>query len=996
MTVFRSIPSAFQPPGDERSTRLLPNPFSSTNGSPQQPNSSRTSGIYRGWPESALSALRQFSIRRRTLDAAQNAIIVARAAADASNLSTGNTNVPSQPASTPASTPQARPPNEPPYVPPPLPSDPPPSRPPPPPEPTPESLTSGISPTETAANSSTPQGNNPIDPDGEANTINESLDLIRDILRDSGTRLLNLITNMSMNILSNSERDESARVPVHVFTGNLRRDFMASSSDSDTEHTEVNITRTPNTTYREDASDATSDRLQSSRPATTTAGRPLNSTGPQISDRMTFELETPNEGPSRQGGINISDRMTFELDETTNESPSREGGINVSLASERFRVRTQTDSSVTREAPRPASAATPGPSTSNAPRDEPQAGPSSAPDSTTFDPSMPSTSSDEHWTRGATAGEPMMPAAEAFRRVQLGVTALQKHTLQLANMWLRGDRTSMRSLRSMWDDLRRRIMTLYREAGGRPDAPSFYTRSLLERCMILTELTEITNLPSRPSSRLRRSARTAEGSLNTLRSGQSSQRTARTGEASSSNTNNPSTSAAAAQPSSSTDNTNDNRTARAARARVQRTRRLVRLQQAYRWRAEDELRRRERNTPGFRTSNPRARSHRSHMMRTVEQNATRHVTRTRAMKVLSVMFNMMMMCLEERGLSQLIINMLKTLKKALALTCFMMMSNRNMPRVGVAATPAAQSVASADVVRIQSAEHWGPVNVEDSADPQALRLLRWPAMPAEPAATSSTQTTPLDQPPPQPMPDSTSQSWSHRLAVQIAAANRNTSSTANTRRDMYLETRRQKALHRTNPTAHPFIRRRFPPVLSHRIPSMRTLPPGRYHRASPRSPPSGQDARPSTSADPNDPAQPPHDCENFIRLAHIRLRTAARNRFRRLQTIRLYTPSSVREMFALQDFQQENRNDAGAASEESNEPSFGPMSGTQQNRSRVQYHALLASEGMLPLMQVNDLPPAAEAQAGQAHRLPRIHEYLQPIILAQVNTAITAYLTYSK
>lgn len=37
----------------------------------------------------------------------------------------------------------------------------------------------------------------------------------------------------------------------------------------------------------------------------------------------------------------------------------------------------------------------------------------------------------------------------------------------------------------------------------------------------------------------------------------------------------------------------------------------------------------------------------------------------------------------------------------------------------------------------------------------------------------------------------------------------------------------------------------------------------------------------------------------------------------------------------------------------------------------------------LPLMQVNDMAPAAEPQA---QRLPRIHEYLQPIILAQVHS----------
>lgn len=554
----------------------------------------------------------------------------------------------------------------------------------------------------------------------------------------------------------------------------------------------------------------------------------------------------------------------------------------------------------------------------------------------------------------------------------------------------------MRELRTMWEDLRRRILALHREAGGRSDAPSFYTRSLLERCMILTELTDMTDLSSRQLGRAsRRTARSAEGS----------QITARNGEGSATNSN--SASNTTAEASTSAENTSDNRNSRAARShRIQRNKRLVRLQQAYRWRAEDEVRRRERNAPIFRISHLRSR-HPSNLMRTVEQNATRHVIRTRAMKVLSVMFNMMMMCLEERGLSQLIINMLKTLKKALALTCFMMMSNRNMPRSSSNATPAAQSVDSADVVRIQNAEHSGPVNVDDAEDPHSLRVVRYDAdahaheptdartqtdAKQQTASTSSTQTTPVDELP-SPMPSSTSQSWSHRLAVQISAANRNNSNTAKTRKEMYQETRRQKALHRTNPSAHPFIRRRFPPVLSHRIPAMRSLPPGRFHhRISPRSPPPGPDAAgPSNAPDnPRDPSVfgslPYDDRDNFIRLAHIRLRTAARNRFRRLQTIRLYTPSSVREMFALQDFQGENRPDPVGAGEEADNPLGVNGSHVFPRNQRAQFHAMLAGEGVLPLMQVNDLPPAAEAQAqaGPAQRLPRIHEYLQPIILAQV------------
>lgn len=994
-----------------------------------------------------------------------------------------NTDVPMPSARTLAPNPQSVV-NPPSYVPPPLPTEPPPSRPPPPPEPTPGPSNAGPS-------------SGPTDPDGEANTINESLDLIRDILRDSGTRLLNLITNMSMNILSNSERDESTRVPVHVFTGNLRRDFMASSSDSETEHTEVNITRTPNTTFREGQAE-TSDQRQN----TTLA--------PQISGRMTFEPEPPPEPPARRGLIHIPDTLLFELEQARIRNRARREGLTVSMPNDGFHDRTVTHISLDPLSPShvrsPSPEYTPSPSTSTAARDEPQPGPSSAPDSTDFNPDMPSTSRGNFWSRG-----PEIPAAEAICRVQMGVTALQKHTLQLANMWLRGDRTSMRELRTMWEDLRHRIVMLYRESGSRADAPSFYTRSLLERCMILTELTAMSDLSAHRYGRYsRRPVRSGEGnqaarspdSNQTTRTGDGNQaarteeanlaarsrnnnptgrsttiiqaprtrdgnqaarfeettltarsrninepersttsnqacktgdtsQSARTGEiklatrkghanqglrngpwnqaarnggSGSSSSNTPSTSNATAGPSTSSGCTNSSRSCRAARAqRILRNKRLVRLQQAYRWRAEDEVRRRERNSPIFRISNLRSR-HRCTMMRSAEQNATRHVIRTRAMKVLSVMLNMMMMCLEERGLSQLIINMLKTLKKALALTCFMMMSNRNTSRSATAATaaaatpatpatpaapatPATPTVSSTDVIRIQNVDHCGPVNVEDSYDPHSLRVVRYNAEPAnnrsdakQTASTSSTQTTPVHRLP--TLPNAISHAWSHRVAVQIAAANRNNSSTAKTRRDMYIETRRQKALHRANPTAHPFIRRRFPPVMSHRIPAMRSLPPGWFHhRISPRSPPPGPDAGPSNAPDQaGDPAVP-QDRENFIRLAHIRLRTAARNRFRRLQAIRLYTPSSVRDMFALQDFQQENRAEPIRIEDDELEVAFG----APVLRTRAQFHALMAGDGVLPLMQVNDLPPAAEAQAGQAQLLPRIHEYLQPIILAQVN-----------
>lgn len=171
---------------------------------------------------------------------------------------------------------------------------------------------------------------------------------------------------------------------------------------------------------------------------------------------------------------------------------------------------------------------------------------------------------------------------------------------------------------------------------------------------------------------------------------------------------------------------------------------------------------------------------------------------------------------------------------------------------------------------------------------------------------------------------------------------------------------------------------------------------------------------------------------NFIRIAHmqaVRLRNAARNRFRRLQTIRLYTPSSVREMFSLQANNSDyhaagaspgpsgasgsaagGASSAGGSGGASGAGGAGGASGSSgaggaEGAARFplamfrphilsaradpagreelshQFHTVLNNVAM-PLMQMSDLPGN---DGGSAQRLPRIHEYLQPIILAQVN-----------
>lgn len=126
----------------------------------------------------------------------------------------------------------------------------------------------------------------------------------------------------------------------------------------------------------------------------------------------------------------------------------------------------------------------------------------------------------------------------------------------------------------------------------------------------------------------------------------------------------------------------------------------------------------------------------------------------------------------------------------------------------------------------------------------------------------------------------------------------------------------------------------------------------------------------------------------------VRLRTAARNRFRRLQTIRLYTPSSVREMFALQSNNTENQ--PGNRSPLQNGPELGnrrpfatyrPHILTPRNEPAGEdaghYHPVLNNVSG-PLTPPHSLAASAEPPAANPQRLPRIHEYLQPIILAQV------------
>lgn len=833
---------------------------------------------------------------------------------------------------------------------------------------------------------------------------------------------MNLITNMSLSTLASVEdelprrtrttrtqsdnNNEGERTPQpaprrRLLISHLRQELLSTSSESDSDQSpEVNILRTRNSTFREE------DSAEFERPP----GEPSTSTA--------------SESP-----MNRTDRLVFDLGDARN-SNSESGGINVTTNSSRFRVRTQSDNPDE------------GPSTSNSESYNTSEN-FTQNSSSEFNTNRPSTSRDNFLANGC-----VVPPDEAFRKVRGGVSALQKHTMQLTNMWVRGNRTTMVELRNMWENLRRRILMLHRET-GRQDLPSYYTRSLLERCMMLTEMSDI----SRATRGVRPPNSNSQGNSESVRSSENLPDEPITSESSSFPTE--------SEQSTSRNSANDNRQTQTSRTSQSRPnirsspslRR--RLQSSYRWRTEDDIRRRMRNSAASRLSRRYLNRPRGEFARAIEISATRHEIRMRAMQVLSVMFNMMMMCLEERGLSQLIISMLRTLKKALALTCLMLMTNRNSGRSSNSSSP--QQVDSLNVIRLENVDHTGPVNVdspdeatqqlvsetqEDQLQNNANKRLKKEATSTSQPAPAENNTRENTNLPSAPIAtqSSASQKWSNRLAVQIAAANRNNSATARNRRELYMESRRLKALHKTNPNAHPIIKKKaLPPVSTYRIPTLRIQPNKRIPRSLTTSRPESQNAEPvagpsgilSNSASTGHSRLPPDVMNEFehriniIRMAHmqaVRLRNAARSRFRRLQTIRLYTPSSVREMFTLQP---ENENphenqsplqsntDANRRSVTSydyrphiltRERIFYRGSGVRPFQESGQFHAVL-SNASVPLMQDGDADGNnPDAQGSQNQRLPIIQEYLQPIILARVsktkiqlnNMSISEFLTRLK
>lgn len=849
----------------------------------------------------------------------------------------------------------------------------------------------------TTANSSTQ-----LSPAAEQ-TINESLDLIRDILRDSGTRLLNLITNMSLSTLASVERSIPCRQrssltesdESDVLNANLRRDLLISESDTDSDHS------------AQDSSRTSSAQDEGSRSAHLSHDHPYHSTR-----RLLVDL---NED--------------LHSDEAAANEPNRPS---VSTSPGRFRVRSHsTEENASRE---------------NSSRNETEA--------QDADESQPSTSRDTSWMDDAFRMGPVMLPSEAISKVKTGVSMLHRHTTQLTEIWLRGTPMSMAELRNTWEDLRRRIVALNRSNNPTETHSRYFTRNLIDRCRYVADRLRNRHRNMHLNNELR-----SRENVNRERSNRGRSR-----DTNADNQQAP-TSTDSTSSSIATDVEEPSRNElRASFCRLVHRARMVRR----RGQEDGEGRRRARPRPPRAPHTPRASLHRcllhSHRLarrdltRSFEVHCTRHEIRMRAMQVLSIMFNMMMSCLERRALSQIIIHMLKTLKKALALSCLMLVTHRLTRRTNETQTRGERApeeeggAAEAEpgssgqsrqeendaAARANRLSVLNNITRQQFTDHNADSTSSWPefsdsededvprnkkkkvdtdAASNEPNENESSSATAGPSQPPRPT--TAAQRWSNRLAVQISAANRNTSLTARRRHAFYVETRRLKALHRTNPMVHPISRRKIkPPISTHRIPVVRRLPPSAKkpkktteskHPASfandePVAGPSN--SQPGPSGDGNSPREGTsrevmNDFEhrvNLVRIAHmhaVRMRNAARNRFRRLQTIRLYTPSAVREMFALQS----NNNDLPNATDNQYQPTLNNASDVMYPASFGLYrpHILTTRNdtgnragGIRPYDYVNVIPmaeeeaPANESQNGQPQRLPRIQEYLQPIILAQV------------
>ncbi|XP_077296059.1 uncharacterized protein LOC143918181 [Arctopsyche grandis] len=261
---------------------------------------------------------------------------------------------------------------------------------------------------------------------------------------------------------------------------------------------------------------------------------------------------------------------------------------------------------------------------------------------------------------------------DAFNRVTLGVELIQRHAETLVSLWSRVLSTSahpsLSRVRLMWEDLRREIMLL--QTPSSEEQPSTFTRSTLNRCQMLNEMLSRRYTGPQPgrSNQSRRSrhhpydradpstkrcpgATRTKSSSNSQTSGNPSQGTSTENGASTSSTNIPE-----ATPSVSNTDRRSHERAFSIWRRLNRSARRSSIPLSTR---SQEIRHR-RNV---------------NICRRGELEITRDRIRMRARRILAIMFSIMMDCLNAGHLGDRIITMLKYLKKALTVTCLLLMTH---------------------------------------------------------------------------------------------------------------------------------------------------------------------------------------------------------------------------------------------------------------------------------------------------------------------------------
>lgn len=431
----------------------------------------------------------------------------------------------------------------------------------------------------------------------------------------------------------------------------------------------------------------------------------------------------------------------------------------------------------------------------------------------------------------------------AFLKVTRGVQAIKQHTEALVTLCSTNvSRPPLRQLRRMWEDLRRAIVTIHQPLSAGRGPASCFSLSAHTRCRLLNYIS------SSLSDRNRNSRNRASNDSSTTRVKAGHRQVATASSSSNAPTTNTSQSdsgASGSQTNTEPSTSSGSRHGIAPRSRHLKTNPLSSrfhnsnfgfypqdLNQSMRRRIRSLVLNRLRHTSIQRShlSRGHRRSLRNRSPYRQELEISRDTIRFHARRVLALMFNAMMQCLEAEHLGTQIIVMLRSLKKALGLTCLLLMSQPLL-------NPAAQGATSSTQESQPSTSNSPATNMEESE-----------------VNEGTASATPAPDPPAEPQPSS---SWIDRIAIQISAANRNTSSKAKKRQERYNIFKKSQALRNRNPSLRSHSSKKAP---SNNVPVTTGLPSEkREDRSMPM--PVEDNAVPSTSGlqRGNDPANRPEN-----------------------------------------------------------------------------------------------------------------------------------------